>query len=56
MGVLTQDERPEIPSDTPAKFAQLMRDCWAPRSEDRLSTEAIIATFHKYGADRRNWE
>jgi hypothetical protein len=42
MGVLTQEERPEIPEDCPAKYAKLMRDCWASRSEDRPDTEQII--------------
>jgi len=28
MGVLTLNERPEIPDACPAKFAKLIIDCW----------------------------
>ena len=33
--VATAGERPPIPADCPASFAQLLRDCWHPIPECR---------------------
>ncbi|KAK9805196.1 hypothetical protein WJX72_005376 [[Myrmecia] bisecta] len=42
LAVVERGMRPEVPSHTPAIWAQLMRDCWAPSPEHRPSFEEIV--------------
>jgi hypothetical protein len=40
--VLIKDIRPEIPSDTPSTFADLMRRCWDRNPNIRPSFKQIL--------------
>ena len=45
---ILKGERPEITEDTPEFYANLMKDCWDPKPENRPTSKEILECLEEY--------